>query len=85
MEFKEFSGAFIVYNKRIYKKLIILSILLFYFLFLIYYNYFRVILGNQLEVSWGYGILFSLITTVVSVMLLDLLRVFLILRSEREK
>ncbi|MDX1798121.1 MAG: hypothetical protein R3255_05690 [Candidatus Lokiarchaeia archaeon] len=85
MEFKDFYGTFISYNKRIYKKLIILTILLFYFLFLIYYNYFSVILGNEIGVSWVYGILFALITTVVSVMLLDLLRVFLILRSEREK
>ncbi len=83
MEFKDFTQTFISYNKRIYKKLIIVSVLLFYFIFLIYYNHFRVILGNELEVSWGYGILFALITTLVPILLLDLLRVFLLLRSER--
>ena len=85
MEFKDFSEAFISYNKKIYKKLIIVSVLLFYFLFLIYYNHFRVILGNELEVSWGYGILFALITTLVPMLLLDLLRVFLILRTGRKE
>ena len=48
MEFKEFLDTFVRYNKRIYKKLIIISIILFYLLFLIYYNHFRIILDNIL-------------------------------------
>lgn len=84
MEFKHFLDAFISYNKRIYKKLIIVSILLFYFAFLIYFNHFRIILGYELESSWLFGLIFALITTLILVLIIDILRVLIILKSGSE-
>ena len=84
MEFKDFWNTFVQYNKRIYKKLIIVSILLFYFVFLIYFNHFRVILGYELDASWAFGIIYALITTLGFVFVMDILRVLLLLKSSRE-
>jgi len=84
MEFKDFLDAFISYNKRIYIKLIIGSILLFYFAFLIYFNHFRIKLGYELESSWLFGLVFALITTLILVLIIDILRVLIILKSGSE-
>ncbi len=83
MEFKEFLNTFVSYNKRNYIKLVIYSVLLFYFAFLIYYNHFRIILGYDLIYSWEFGIIYSLITTFIIVILIDILRVLLILKKDR--
>ncbi len=81
MEFKEFLSKFVKYNKKNINKLIVISILVFYFAFLIFYNQFRVILQYSLESSWLYGIVFSLISTVVLVLLLGVLRVPYLVKS----
>ena len=90
MKFKDFSEVFISYNKKIYKKLIIGSILFFYFCLLIFYNYFRNFLSQEFELSWclpgtesefgfvpcaswGLGVIFSLITTLIFFLLIDIL------------
>ena len=83
MEFKEFLDTFVRYNKRIYKKLIIISIILFYLLFLIYYNHFRIILDNTLNFSWQIGIISAFITTISLVFIADIIRVLLLIKSER--
>jgi len=84
MDFKEFLDAFINYNKRIYKKLILISIFVYYFTFLIFYNQFRVHLSQSEELSWVLGSIFALITTLILVFLVDILRVLFRLRSDRE-
>ena len=84
MDFKEFLDAFINYNKRIYKKLILISIFVYYFTFLIFYNQFRVHLSQSEELSWVLGSIFALITTLILVFIVDILRVLFRLRSDRE-
>jgi hypothetical protein len=91
MEFKQFLDAFIRYNKRIYIKLIIISILLFYFAFLISYNLFRIEflqlgISDQalINVSWGWGTISALISTLILILIVDIIRVLFLLHSERE-
>lgn len=84
MEFKEFLSKFIEFNKRIFKKLILICILFLYFTFLIFYNYFRLSFNYSLESSWLFGMIFALISTLILVFLADILRVLYLIKSGRE-
>ena len=83
MDFKEFLSKFTSYNKEIYKKLIFISILVFYFLFLIFFNLYRIILQYPLESSWLFGIIVSLISTLILVLSVDIIQVFYKLKMGR--
>ncbi|MHA2006137.1 MAG: hypothetical protein ACXABO_01540 [Promethearchaeota archaeon] len=73
MDFKEYMNAFTNYNKRILKKLVIYGVLVLYFTFLIFFNHFRITLDYSVEGSWGYGIGFALISTIVLIFVVDIL------------
>lgn len=75
MDFKEFLSKFASYNKQKYKKVIVISILVFYFAFLFFFNHYRIILRYSLESSWLFGIIVSLISTIILVLALDTIQV----------
>ena len=72
MEIKEFLSDFLSYNKKILKKMIIIIILVFYFAFLSFYNIFKIHIGYSIEVSWMYGVISSIIFTLISVLSIDI-------------
>ncbi len=77
MEFKEFFSDFAVFLKTGLKKLILVSILVFYFSFLGFYNAFRMNLDYSVEFSWIYGIISSLIFTIIFVLLVEIFLFYL--------
>lgn len=83
MDYKDFRSKFVSYNKQIYKKLILISILVFYFAFLFFFNYYRLTLHNSLESSWLFGILVSLIFTIILVLSVDSIKVLYNIKKER--
>lgn len=56
----------------------------FYFVFLIFYNHFRIILDFSLESSWLYGMIFGLISTLILVLIVDVLRVLYLIKSGKD-
>ena len=72
MEQKGFFRDFATYNRKILKRLILITIVVLYFAFLITYNQFRVILNYSLESSWLFGFISALISTVVLIFIIDL-------------
>jgi Kef-type K+ transport system membrane component KefB len=72
MEQKGFFSDFLRYNRKILKRLILITIVVLYFAFLITYNHFRVNLNYSVESSWLYGIISALISTVVLIFIFDL-------------
>ena len=72
MEQKGFFSDFASYNRKILKRLILITIVVLYFAFLITYNQFRVILNYSLESSWLFGFISALISTVVLIFIIDL-------------
>lgn len=77
MEFKEVLSDFAGFLKTGLKKLILISILIFYFSFLGFYNAFRMNLDYSVEFSWIYGITSSLIFTTILVFLIEMLLFYL--------
>lgn len=75
MELQEFLDKFIDFNKRNLIKLIFISILVFYFAFLFFFNHYRIILQYSLESSWLFGIIVSLIFTIILVLSVDIIQV----------
>lgn len=72
MEFKDFLSEFKKYNKKIWKKLIFITIIILYFSFLITYNYWRINLNYSIELSWINGIISALIFTLVFIFIADI-------------
>ena len=72
MEQKGFFRDFAKYNRKILKRLILITLLMLYFAFLLTYNHFRVILNYSIESSWLFGIISALISTVVIIFIFDL-------------
>jgi biotin transporter BioY len=72
MNFKSFFSEFTDYNKKVFKKLIIITIFGLYFTFLIAYNYFRITLDYSMGSSWRVGILSALISTLILIFVFDL-------------
>jgi len=72
MEFKKLLKEFRKYNKERIKKIILYSVIGFYFLFLFFYNLHR-IYGFSVELSWFNGIISALIATLVYLVLFDLI------------
>ena len=68
MDFKDYIKNFGSYSKDIYKRLILLSILIFYFAFLYMYNLFRSL--YRVETSWYNGLLTALVITIIFIPLI---------------
>ncbi|MFX1478227.1 MAG: hypothetical protein ACFFCI_08845 [Promethearchaeota archaeon] len=78
MNFSDTLRDFGSYNKKIWKKLILISILLVYFTFLIWYNLFNNYLStggitNLVRLSWRFGIIWASISTIFLVLAFDIL------------
>lgn len=82
MEFKEFLSEFVVYNKRILKKLIPIGLIILYLVFLVSYNYFRVFLSYSIESSWIFGFITALILSVILILGIDGLLFYIKKRRE---
>jgi uncharacterized membrane protein YesL len=72
MEQKGFFRDFAGYNRKILKRLILITIVMLYFAFLITYNHFRATLNYSVENSWLFGFISALISTVVLIFIVDL-------------
>ncbi|MFX1493878.1 MAG: hypothetical protein ACFFBZ_06315, partial [Promethearchaeota archaeon] len=72
VELKEYLREYEKYNKKSIKKLILYSVIGFYFLFLFFYNFYRQY-GISVELSWLNGIISALITTLTYLLLFDLI------------
>jgi hypothetical protein len=73
MEFKEFLNEFVEYNKKILKKLIPIGLIVLYLMFLVSYNYFRVLLSYSIESSWIFGFVSALILSVILILGINVL------------
>ncbi|HDZ16656.1 hypothetical protein LCGC14_1361520 [marine sediment metagenome] len=73
MELGGFFRGFAKYNKKILKKLIIFGILVLYFAFLVMYNYLRIIFSYSVEGSWLFGFVSASVSTLVLVLVSDLI------------
>lgn len=80
MEFKDFFTEFVQYNKTRIIKIVIVSLLVLYFTFLITFNIYRV--NEALEASWTNGVLSALLITVILVIGFDFLGFFLKKRKD---
>lgn len=80
MEFKDFFTEFVQYNKARIIKIVIVSLFVLYFTFLITFNIYRV--NQALEASWTNGFLSSLLITVILVIGIDFLGFFLKKRKD---
>jgi hypothetical protein len=73
MDNNEFLSEFVIYNKKILKKLILVGIICLYLIFLLTYNYFRLFLNYSIEGSWFFGFITALICTFILILSLDFL------------
>jgi hypothetical protein len=78
MNFRDIFKELGAYNKKIWKKLVLIIILVLYFTFLMWYNIFRFsdilsIGGATLRLSWRYGIIWSALSTIILVLAADIL------------
>ena len=81
LDFKQYFKEFLRYNRLRIFKLILYGLIIVYLLFLICYNIYRINLGYSLELSWIYGFLSALITTIIIVLSIDVLSFFLKIRK----
>ncbi|HDZ17638.1 MAG TPA: hypothetical protein ENH75_05075 [archaeon] len=71
MEQKGFFKDFAKYNRKILKKLLLITLIMLYLTFLITYNHFRNNMNYSIESSWLFGIISALISTVVIIFIFD--------------
>lgn len=80
MEFKEFFSEFVQYSKARIIKIVVASLLVLYFTFLITYNVYRV--NQTLEASWTNGILSAVLVTIILIIGFDFIGFFLKKRKD---
>ena len=71
MEQKGFFKDFAKYNRKILKRLLLITLIMLYLTFLITYNHFRNNINYSIESSWLFGIISALISTVVIIFIFD--------------
>ncbi len=85
MERGSFLRDFVRYNRKILKRLILITIFMFYFAFLITYNVLRMNFSYSVEGGWFFGFISTAISTFVLILVADMTWFVLIKKVKMRK